>query len=86
MALSEDGQTVIAPYTTEAWRDGLRYMNDLYNEKVLSANIFTDDDQQFKAILNQDPPIVGFTTAGSLSNWLALSATPNFLQMELSSP
>lgn len=86
LALSEDGQTVIAPYTTEAWRDGLRYMNDLYNEKVLSANIFTDDDQQFKAILNQDPPIVGFTTAGSLSNWPSAVSNPNFLQMEFIKP
>lgn len=82
LALSEDdGKTVIAPFTTEEWRDGLRYMNDLYNEGVLSANIFTDDGTQCKAVLNQDPPIVGLTSTGSTSDWPDAKNNPNFLEM-----
>ncbi len=86
LSLSDDGTQVIAPFTTEGWRDGLRYMNDLYNEGVLSANIFTDDGTQFKAILNQETPIVGMTTAGSLSNWPDVKNNKNFLEMEMIEP
>lgn len=86
LSLDDDGTTVIAPFTTEGWRDGLRYMNDLYNEGVLSANIFTDDGTQFKAILNQETPIVGLTSAGSLSNWPDAKNNANYLEMELIEP
>ena len=86
LALSEDGKTVIAPFTTEEWRDGLRYMNDLYNEGVLSANTFTDDNTQFKAILSQETPIVGLTSAGSLSTWPDARNNKNFLEMEFIEP
>lgn len=86
LALSEDGAKVIAPFTTDEWREGLRYMNDLYNEGVFSANTFTDDSTQFKAILNQDPPIVGFTSAGSLSNWPDVVDNANFAEMEMIEP
>ena len=86
LSLSDDGSTVIAPFTTEEGRDGLRYMNDLYKEGVLSANIFTDDGTQFKAILNQETPIVGLTTAGSLSNWPDVINNKNFLEMEMIAP
>lgn len=86
LSLSEDGSKVIAPFTTEEWRDGLRYMNDLYKEGVLSANIFTDDGTQFKAILNQETPIVGLTSAGSLSNWPDVINNKNFMEMEMIEP
>lgn len=84
--LSEDGTTVIAPYTTDEWREALYYMNDLYNEGLLSANIFTDDDTQFKAILNQETPIVAMTSSGSLSSWPDTVNNSNFAQMELIEP
>lgn len=86
LSLAEDGTTVIAPYTTEEWREGLRYMNDLYNEGVLSANIFTDDETQFKAVLNQETNTVGLVTAGSLSNWTDARNNANYLQMEFIEP
>lgn len=86
MALAEDGETVMTPYTTDQWREGLRYMNDLYNEGVLSANIFTDDHQQFRAIVNQETPIVGFVSAGSLSTWPDVVNNPNYAEMEFIEP
>ena len=86
LSLSNDGAAVIAPFTTEEWRDGLRYMNDLYKEGLLSANIFTDDATQFKAILNQETPIVGLTTAGSLSNWPDVVNNKNFMEMNMLEP
>lgn len=80
-----DGK-VYAPYTTDAWREGLRYMNDLYNEGLLAASIFTDDNTQFKATLNTETPIVGFVSAGSYSNWPNAAENPNFLQLQLMPP
>ncbi|MCR4902349.1 MAG: extracellular solute-binding protein [Butyrivibrio sp.] len=86
LGLSEDGNTVTAPFTADEFKEGLVYMNDLYNEGVLSANIFTDDGQQFKAILNQETPIVGLVSAGSLSNWPDVVNNANFAEMELIEP
>lgn len=86
LSLSDDGSTVIAPFTTDEWKAGLAYMNDLYNEGLLSANIFTDDETQFKAVLNQETPVVGLTSSGSLSSWPDAVNNANFLQMELIEP
>ena len=87
LALDEsDYKTVYAPYTSDAFRDALRYLHDLYAEGLLSASTFTDDNTTFKAVLNQETPIVGFTSAGSLSNWPAAATNPNFLQMQLIAP
>lgn len=84
--LAVDGGKVYAPYTTEEWREGLRYMNELYNDKLLSASIFTDDNAQFKATLNVETPVVGFVSAGSYSNWPNAAENPNFLQLQLMPP
>lgn len=87
LALDEsDYATVYAPYTTEAWRNAMRYLKDLHDEGLLSASIFTDDEATFKAVLNQETPVVGLTSAGSLSNWPAAVSNANFLQMELIAP
>lgn len=86
LSLSDDGTEVIAPFTQDAWREGLTYLNELSSEGLLSANIFTDDGQQFKAILNQETPIVGLTTAGSLSNWPDVKNNKNFAEMEMIEP
>jgi putative aldouronate transport system substrate-binding protein len=84
--LAEDGKTVIAPFTSEEWRDGLRYMADLYKEGVLAGAMFTDDDNQFKATVNQDPPIVGLVTSGSLSTWPDVKNNKNFAEMKFIEP
>ncbi len=87
LALSEeDYETVIAPYTTEAWREGLRYLHDLYAEGLLSADTFTDDNNTYKAVLNQDVQIVGMTSSGSLSSWPSVATNPAFAQMQLIAP
>ena len=86
LSLSDDGTQVIAPFTTDGWKEGLKYMHDLYTAGLLSANIFTDDSTQFKAILNQDTNIVGLVTAGSLSNWTDAKNNANFLEMSLIEP
>lgn len=86
LALNEDGTQVIAPFTTEEWKAGLAYMNDLYQEGLLSPTIFTDDDTQFKATLNNDTNIVGFVSMGSLGNYPDAATNSNYLDMELIEP
>lgn len=85
LALDADNK-VISPVITEEYRNGLRYMHELYEEGLMAATVFTDDGTQFKATLNQEPNVVGFVSAGSLSNWPDAKSNPNFLQMEMIAP
>ena len=86
LSLNEDGTEVIAPFTTEAWKQGLLYMNDLYQEGLLSPSLFIDDDTQFRATLNGDTNVVGFVSIGSLGNYTDAKTNANFLEMELIEP
>ena len=86
LALDETGETVIAPFTTEEWREGLRYMNKLYTEGLLASSTFTDNDTAFKATLNSETNVVGLTSAGSTSNWPDADNNANFLEMDLIEP
>lgn len=85
LALDKSGK-VIAPFTTDGWKAGLKYLNKLYKEKLLSASMFTDDQTQFKATLNSATPVVGFVSAGSTSNWTDVDHNNNFQQLDLISP
>lgn len=87
LALSDDGTTVIAPFATDQWREGLTYLKDLYDNRCLAASIFSDEQTQFKATLNAETNIVGMVSVGSNSgNWTDNENNPNFLEMELVAP
>lgn len=86
LALGADGKTVIAPFTQEGWKKGLSYMNRLYKEDLLSPEIFTDDDTQFKAALNAENNVVGLTSMGSLSNYPDAKNNKNFMEMKMIAP
>ncbi|WMJ86699.1 extracellular solute-binding protein [Anaerocolumna sp. MB42-C2] len=63
----EKGKLQVA-YTQDAWRDGLKYMHKLSDEGLLSPLTFTQDQNQFKQIIeNKDIQLVGAMTAGSMS-------------------
>lgn len=85
LALDKNGK-VIAPFTTDGWKAGLKYLNKLYKEKLLAASMFTDDNTQFKATLNSATPIVGLVSAGSTSNWTDADNNKNFQQLDIISP
>lgn len=86
LALSEDGKRVVAPFAADGWKSGLAYMNGLYEEGLLSPEIFTDEDTQFKATLNAETNVVGLTSFGSLSNYPDAANNKNFQDMELMKP
>lgn len=86
LALDSDGKTVIAPYTTDGWKKGVEFLKKLYDEQLLAASVFTDDDTQFKANLNAETPVVGSVTAGSTSAWTDVNENPNFAEMTIIKP
>ena len=56
-----DGQ-LSAPFVTDEWREGLRYLSKLSNEGLLSPLSFSQTQNELKAILsapNTDPTLVG---------------------------
>ncbi len=62
--LLENGKVDFAPLRDE-WRDGLRYLNMLYEKGLISPLSFTQDDQQMKQMANDPRDILGsFTTSG----------------------
>jgi putative aldouronate transport system substrate-binding protein len=70
LTLSDDGETVIAPFVQEGWKDGLAYMNKLVSEELMPPSVFVDDRVQFMAVLNnEDVNLVGSLSSGSLSRW-----------------
>lgn len=58
----EDDGTLMFQANTDGWREGLRFMNDLYNEQLFPEDIFTIDSSTFQQMYNQpqgSPMIVG---------------------------
>ena len=86
LALDSTGNRVIAPFIDPAFRRGLIYLNDLYRERVLAASLFTDDQTQFRAILNTFPNIVGVLSVGSLSHWVDQRNNVSFAEMYMMPP
>jgi putative aldouronate transport system substrate-binding protein len=88
LALDAAGAKVTAPFTEPGFRRALQYLNTLYRDGVLSSSNFTNDQQQWRAELNNNPPIVGLTSAGSLSNWPNASTdkNENFAQLRMVAP
>lgn len=68
----KDG-TLYPCYTTEEYREGLRYINKLMEEGLLSHLTFTQDEAQFKALMAQETTTVGMSVRPSLTT--ALPAT-----------
>lgn len=87
LTLSEDGNTVIAPFVQNEWKEGLTYLNKLFNEGLLPASVFTDDKTQFMAVLNnEDINLVGSLSSGSLSRWNNFDTNENGQQYVMMPP
>lgn len=87
LALSEDGNTVYAPWTTDEWRKGLEYLKDLYDNGLLAPAMFSDDENQFKATLNMEDNVVGFSSVGSQTvNYPDADNNKNYQDMTMIEP
>ena len=86
LTLDETGTKIIAPFTDPAFRQALQYLNTLFKDQTLNPAIFTNDQTQYRAVLNNNPQLVGCTTAGSVGNWTNADNNPNYLEYELMRP
>lgn len=76
----ENGKLSTA-YTTEQWREGLRFVHKLIAEELLTPLAFTQDQNQLQQMIqNPDASIVGSFTAASVS--ALLSNYPNMYDYE----
>ncbi len=58
------GGTVVAAFTTDGWRDGLRWMNRLYAEGLIDQEGFTQDQNQMKQGVEGETILYGTIAAG----------------------
>lgn len=66
LALTDDGSTVICTATTEAYKEGLKWFNELYNEGLIWADFALNDEAALQAELNNDVCTVGSTVVFSI--------------------
>ncbi|WP_248923948.1 extracellular solute-binding protein [Paenibacillus hamazuiensis] len=55
---------VVAAFTTQDWRDGIRYLNKLYREGLIDQSSFTNDEAQLKQMVELN----GGNTVGAVPN------------------
>ena len=61
-----DNGTVAFSANTDAWREGLRWINKLYNEGLIDPLSFTQDEPAFNAMMNNEgATIVGVQLRGN---------------------
>lgn len=53
----EDG-TVSLAYTTEAWKEGLKYIRKLFEEGLIASESLTLEDAQYKTLMNSEQQVV----------------------------
>lgn len=54
-----DGENIEVSVTTDAYRDGLIYLNDLYANGLIDSTSFTNDSDQFAQTVRLEPYVVG---------------------------
>lgn len=85
--LNETGDRVIAPFTTDGWREGLTVLSQWFQEGLIAPSVFTDDETQYKATLNSETNIVGLATVGSnTGNWPDFDNNKNAQEMQMIPP
>lgn len=63
LSLGEDGESVEFSPSTDAYREGLRYMKSLYDEGLIDPTSFTQKDEQMSQTVRTEPHVVGMYTA-----------------------
>ncbi len=63
--ITDDGKLEFIA-NTDGWREGLRYLNDLFESGLLLEETYVQDESQFKALLNKP---AGETIIGAFPFW-----------------
>ena len=53
----EDGSVSVA-YTTDEWKEGLKYLKQMFDDGLIAPESLTMSDEQFKTLINSDDPTV----------------------------
>ena len=64
----EDGKVVPA-YTQDAFREGLAYLHEMYEEGLIDPLAFTQDQAMLRATINGEVELAGMVCSGSDSNF-----------------
>lgn len=71
--MSLEGGRITASYVQPAWREGLRYLNELYDEGLLSGDAFIQDGSQYTLLgENPDAVILGAGPGGFMGSFTNL--------------
>lgn len=71
----EDGE-IIVPWDKPEWKEGLEYLNRMYEDGLIYSGSFTQDPEQFKSIGENDgEPILGVALAAVPSYFLSVDHT-----------
>lgn len=74
LAIAPDGKTVELAYTKPEFREGLKYLNDLYKEGLIAEATFTQTGAESKTVFESgDVPTVGASPAGWFGNFAELA-------------
>ena len=63
-----DGK-IVASYTTDEYKEGLKYMQRLYSEGLIAGETYTQDQQQLMALCSQETNVVGAVSNGLQINF-----------------
>lgn len=81
LPLSETNGQLEVCYDKEAYRDFLRYVKQLYDEKLIDPQIFSYTDAQYNTLMSADPSLVGVSQywaytpmLGHTDKWVVLPA------------
>lgn len=76
LRLIQDGGQVVPIYAQEAWREGIKYLAGLHAEGLLSADIFTNDRDQARALGNgrDGTAILGSAPGGWFGEFMTYTA------------
>ena len=76
-----DKGKVTAAFVQDAWKEGLAYMNSLYEEKLLLGDSFVQDGAQYQQIGgNPDAVILGAGTGGTMFNFVGSGTGDRWLE------
>ncbi|KKI90886.1 ABC transporter substrate-binding protein [Bacillus sp. SA1-12] len=81
-----DNGKVVVPFDKPEWKEGLAFLNKLYNEGLMAAEALTQDSDQLKKMGNSEEPILGaapgiwpgsfMQAGGNAGRWLDYVAVP----------
>jgi len=85
--LARDGNKVVEQYKDPRFRDALKYMAQLYSEKLVYPDSFTQPQQEVQALSSADTPVLAVVTGSGANNqgtnyyynarWLPVLKGPN---------